>query len=278
MRAQTFTDYEVLVAEDGGTDATAAVVRDAGLPVTYLPLAHSGLAARTRNAGIARARGRYIALLDDDDLWEPAKLERQMRAVAEHPDTGILCTNAWCIGGGPQRDGTRYFPEVPHDEAVHHGSVYSLLRRNYVLTSSTLIPAAFMREAGGFPEDAAFTLAQDYALWVRLACLGRVRFLDEPLIRYRFGSSGSLSDTVGYPSHRDQLLRIEADLRAFMAARGQTYRPLQFLRQMARRDRRYARELREAGRGGESWRWWLRARVWRVRALGHELAALFGRR
>jgi len=77
--SQDYAPLEVIVVDDGSTDATAAVARN--LPVTYLAQAQAGAAA-ARNHGVQVARGELIAFLDADDLWCPGKLSRQIRAIS----------------------------------------------------------------------------------------------------------------------------------------------------------------------------------------------------
>ena len=84
--AQTFTDYEVIVVNDGSPDDTADVLRplaEAGR-IRYVEQENQGQAA-ARNRGIAQARGEFVALLDDDDLWPPDKLEWQVGCLRADP-------------------------------------------------------------------------------------------------------------------------------------------------------------------------------------------------
>jgi glycosyltransferase involved in cell wall biosynthesis len=83
---QTYRDFEVIAIDDGSTDGTAEILR-ACPAVRYLYQQNRGLSA-ARNAGIAAARGELIALMDDDDVWAPDKLERQVGALRDHPDLG----------------------------------------------------------------------------------------------------------------------------------------------------------------------------------------------
>src|SRR6185369_2583344 len=100
VRAQTFADWELIVADDGSTDATAAVVaRFAEDPrIRYLPAAHAERAA-ARNRGIAASSGELVAFLDADDAWHPEKLARQVVRLADAPEAAVCYAVARFVDG-----------------------------------------------------------------------------------------------------------------------------------------------------------------------------------
>ena len=99
--AQTFTDFEVIVVNDGSPDNTAAVLRPmiASGKIRYIEQPNRGQAA-ARNRGILAANGEYIALLDDDDLWEPDKLQWQIEALRDRRDCVLVYGQLRTFGGG----------------------------------------------------------------------------------------------------------------------------------------------------------------------------------
>lgn len=100
--AQTYTDYEVIVLDDGSTDHTAQIV--AAYPqVRYLYQENAGIAA-ARNRLLDEARGEFAAFLDADDLWMPEKLERQVSYLDRHPECSILFTEAKNFSERPQEE------------------------------------------------------------------------------------------------------------------------------------------------------------------------------
>ena len=92
IRAQTYRPLEIIVADDGSTDGTAAVVAGYGEQVRYLFQPNAGPAA-ARNLGLNAAQGEFVAFLDHDDLWHPEKLARQMARFQARPDLDLCVTH-----------------------------------------------------------------------------------------------------------------------------------------------------------------------------------------
>lgn len=87
--AQDYHDYEVVVIDDGSTDNTREVVATSEIPIRYYYQKNTGISG-ARNAGIAQARGEYIAFLDADDVWTPTKLSEQVSHLDGHPEIGMV--------------------------------------------------------------------------------------------------------------------------------------------------------------------------------------------
>lgn len=182
IRAQAFTDWELVIVEDGSGDDTAAVAArlardDPRIRLIVLP--ENRGPAQARNQAIAVARGRFIAFLDADDLWLPGKLSAQIAFMQE---TGVALSYAgyWREGPRGSRRAVRVPPAVTHAELLH-GNVIGCLTAIY---DSAQIGRMQMPD---------IRMNQDYALW--LAILRRVpeaRGLAEPLAVYR-RHAGSLS-------------------------------------------------------------------------------------
>ncbi len=175
--AQTMTDLEVIVVNDGSPDDT----RDLLLPLVregrlqYVEQPNEGQ-SRARNAGLARARGHYVALLDDDDLWPKDKLEWQARFLDEHPDVGA-------VGGTLQVFDERSTPRW--EGKFHPGITFeSLFLENPFRTpGQTLIRGDLLARLGGM--NASIWGADDWDLWFRIAKISTIVMLDTLSLYYR---------------------------------------------------------------------------------------------
>lgn len=175
--AQTFVDHEVIVVDDGSTDDTGEIVERLLAPARgrVLHQANRGLPA-ARNAGIAAARGRWIALLDADDLWMPGYLAR-MRHLLEHggddDELGLAYCDAWIYDDRRRRIARRsafewYRPAVvPRDPRAFY---LALLRENFIWVSAC-VPRTVFHAVGGF--DERLRAAEDWNLWLRIMATGR---------------------------------------------------------------------------------------------------------
>jgi alpha-1,6-rhamnosyltransferase len=175
LAAQTVGPLETIVIDDGSTDDTSAVARDAGAIVLSQPTA--GVSA-ARNAGLRRATAQYVIVLDADDELEPEAVESGVAFLEAHPDAWMVARCCQLIDGAGSRLPTDcVFPE---SEDVYG----EWLQRNFVWTPGA---AMFRREAfaqlGGFPVDP--DSAADYAVYLQLARLGRVGFDPRTAVRYR---------------------------------------------------------------------------------------------
>ncbi|HEX3867987.1 MAG TPA: glycosyltransferase [Gemmatimonadaceae bacterium] len=182
VTAQTVRDWELIVVDDGSHDATLAWLHGLGDDrIVVVALEHSGNRARVRNAGIARARGEWIAFLDADDRWRSHKLAVQTAYHLAHPDCGWSYTGRTMIG----RDG-RPLPEVAFKkwQAASGEIVEALLRLEAnIALPSVMVQRSLLLGAGGF--DETFPLAHDYELWLRLAERARCGCVDAPLVDIR---------------------------------------------------------------------------------------------
>ncbi len=174
--AQTMAGVEVIAVDDGSTDDTCGVLAGYGDCLRLLTQANAGPAA-ARNRGLREARGEFVAFLDADDWWLPAKLERQVALMRARPDVGFCSTATRVVtqAGKPAGD----WPCCMEDE----GPLLELLFvRSAAISGSTsgvLGRRALLTEVGGF--DEALRGFEDPDLWIRLAARTRYACIPEPL-------------------------------------------------------------------------------------------------
>ncbi len=164
---QTKFPRELIVIDDGSTDATCDVVESFAIAHTELSVRllrepHRGPGA-ARNAGVRAAGSDWIAFLDSDDLWHPEKLEKMMGAIQAHPEANFYCHNETIRF----LDGTERVTDYGVGFSFGKPIPKQLYRRNYFSTSAVVCRRDLVLRWGGF--DETLTSAQDYELWLRMS-------------------------------------------------------------------------------------------------------------
>ncbi len=196
-RAQTATDLEILVVDDGSTDDSAAIAdRHAAADdrVRVVRETNRGVGA-ARNAGLALARGRYVSFLDADDLLEPEKLARQGQVLDAEPGVGLVI----CDGRVIDAAGRETWPTLVDLRrfAGHPPLLTICLAGGPFPPVVPLARTALVRAAGGFDEDRRVSGWADIACWMRLALAGLdYHVLPDRLVRYRSTSTSMSADAV----------------------------------------------------------------------------------
>lgn len=204
---QSLREIEVIIVDDGSTDATPEVCRSfvAGdSRIRVIRQANRGLAA-ARNTGLAATTADWVAFLDDDDLWVPQALAT-MYALTGAPVEALTCRCNRFVSAEPNLDArtiladpTRYrvspWPPVPPPPAM---TLNELLIRPLVPIHAALFRCASVRELGGF--DVRFHAAEDYHLWLRLAARKPVPVDPTPLALVR-SHRDQMSASLGLQSH-----------------------------------------------------------------------------
>jgi glycosyltransferase involved in cell wall biosynthesis len=182
--AQSIRDFELIVVDDGSTDATAEYLAGFGNTMQIERIEHRGPVA-ARNRGVALARAPLIAFLDSDDLWAPNKLERQIAFMRDNPGCAISQTGETWI-----RDGRRVNPGTRHRK--RGGDIFiDSLRTCLISMSAAMMRTALFRSCGGLDESMA--AAEDYDLWLRILIDHEAGLLDEPLVTRHGGRPDQLS-------------------------------------------------------------------------------------
>ncbi len=177
--AQTWKDYDVIVVDDGSTDGSGAIVREFGGRIRYIRQENGGV-ARARNRGVAESTGEFIALLDHDDLWHPAKLEKQVAVLDRCPEVGMVITDVVHL----DRDGR---PMGVIGAGYNPSETFArLFVRGYVPTpSAAMIRRSVLQTVGGFDERFHSAGLDDHELWTRIAAQYDIANIAEPLTFHR---------------------------------------------------------------------------------------------
>lgn len=186
VRAQTITDWELLIVDDGSSDHTPDAVRPflTDSRVRYFRSDTLGQ-PRAKNLGIALSRAPLVSFLDADDAWQPTKLEKQLAVFDAQPDVGVVyCTRTLMDESGNE------IPGKSGQNSTRELDFAQMFTQNSVCFSSVVVRREVFAHVGRF--DPFWDLSIDYDLWLRVSKAYRFACVDEPLVRYRTGH-GNLS-------------------------------------------------------------------------------------
>jgi glycosyltransferase involved in cell wall biosynthesis len=224
--AQSLTDWELIIVDDASTDGTDGIVRPYLIDprIKYLANEQNQNISRSRNRALTESRGKYIAILDSDDLWtDPDKLAKQVAFLELHPDHAAVGTNADLIDPAGRTLGRTENPES--DKAIRR----LMLRQNPIIHSSVLYRKEAALTAGLY--DPELNAIEDYDLWLRLGREAKLANLPDRLIGYRIhpGNTSVIDrlrllreninlirrDRANYPNYLLALARRRIRLAAF---------------------------------------------------------------
>jgi glycosyltransferase involved in cell wall biosynthesis len=176
--SQEVKDIEVLIVDDGSTDATEGVVRAFGPRVHYIRQDNQGPAA-ARNTGIRIARAPLIAFLDSDDLWMPGKLRRQLYLLDRNPSVNLVFSGTETRTADLGHILSTYQPT----EAQRGDAFREILAECFVKTSSVVIRREVLERVGLF--NPVLFGPEDWELFARVLSCSRIDYVREPCVLYR---------------------------------------------------------------------------------------------
>jgi glycosyltransferase involved in cell wall biosynthesis len=180
----------IIVVDDGSTDDSAAIARSYGAAVTVITQTNRGVGG-ARNTGIRASTAPLVALLDQDDVWQREKLEREIRVLAEHQEIGLVFTDAvvltldgTILENGYLRDTPGYvrLAREPLGASAYRLSesiAAAIVPGSFVQPSTVMLRRAALDAVGGF--DETFRLIDDADCWMRLLGRWRAAAIEEPL-------------------------------------------------------------------------------------------------
>ena len=190
--SQTFTDYEVIVVNDGSPDTKELeqALESYLNRIVYLKQENRGVGA-ARNAGLVAARGEFVAFLDADDLWLPDYLSEQIRFIRSG-GYDLVYADALLFGNSPLA-GRTFMQIAPSNGEVTFQSLIS--GQCNVITSGVVARTRLILEVGMF--DEGLRNSQDFELWVRLVRHGaRANYQSKVLLRYRYHENSLSGDAL----------------------------------------------------------------------------------
>lgn len=206
IMAQTFTDFELIVVDDGSSDNSATICEDFikeasqtihnTLDIIHQP--NSGVAA-ARNNGVAASHGEFLCFLDADDWWEPNYLEEMDRLIREYPDAGLYAMNYVYY-----KPGKTHVALKLERGYINYPEAYLHSKAMPVWTGAACMPRKVFDEMGGFPKG--IKLGEDFLLWAKTALLYKVAFCEKPLAFYNNDVPASLRATRNL--HKPQYHKI----------------------------------------------------------------------
>ncbi len=200
VMGQTFSDFELIVVDDGSTDMTQTIEfyykKDPRF--IYMKIDHSGMPGQVRNVGAKKAKGKYLAFLDSDDLWIAGKLEEQIHFLHNNPLIKLVHSKENWVRNG----------KMVSQKGQNHrrsGMIFDdALKKCIIGPSTVVLGKKLFEEAGGFRED--LEVGEDYEFWLRITDRNEVGYIDEPLVTKRAGHGDQLSEKYG----QIEIFRIKA--------------------------------------------------------------------
>lgn len=204
--AQSYRDFELIAIDDGSTDDSPQILAEYGDRIVLVQDGRGGSAAIARNKGLRVARGRFVAFIDQDDLWLPEKLARQVAFMDAHPEFGLSFTSLKMLQGTRTQhdDFYRSRPDLSTTPTTR-----SLFLRNSIYMPTPIARRAIVEAVGGLDERLKMT--DEFYLWLKMSLVTQIGFIPEVLAVYRWHDHNTSRD------HTQLLVREYETLALFVS-------------------------------------------------------------
>jgi glycosyltransferase involved in cell wall biosynthesis len=266
--AQTYSPVECVVVNDGSTDNTAEVLARYGNRIRAITQENRGLSA-ARNTGINAARGEFVALLDADDFWLPAKIAQQLAAFEATPQLGAVGCGVELIDSAGEHiaflDYAQSYPAPPKNwDPI--SQLRAVAARQFWVSGSgsgAFIPKRTLEDVGAF--DETLRAAEDWDMWLRIAAKYPIRNVEDVLVKICLHGSGSFRNAEKM-EHNQWKVYEKASMRWSELLDGATFRRMRaliladaggeyvFAKEYSMALRRYAASLRQWPFHPQRWR------------------------
>ncbi len=197
--AQTFTDWELIIGDDGSGAETRAYLQGLDDPrVRVLWLPHTGKPSVVSNIALREATGEFVAFLDSDDLWLPNKLEAQLESLRKRPERRWSYTKFAVVDGS----GRSIIAARSRDWPTPSGWILEKLLEEVTVIAqpSVVVSRQLLEQLGAFDEE--LVMCYDDELWFRLAAHSEIDGLDQPLTLVRRHGHHSGGDVIAWRDRR----------------------------------------------------------------------------
>jgi len=164
---QSYGNIELIIIDNYSEDNTQQIIEGFGdSRILYEKFSNKGIIAASRNYGISKAKGKYVAFLDSDDLWSKDKLKCQVETLEQEQDFGLAFSSFRAQDSEGTCDGNILGPKNTH----LRGYIYDqLLNSNFIVSSSAVVRKSVLDQVGGFDEAKELRCSEDFDLWLRIA-------------------------------------------------------------------------------------------------------------
>jgi glycosyltransferase involved in cell wall biosynthesis len=196
VMTQTYPDWEIIAVDDGSIDRTPEILRKYAekfpQKIRVIVQKNSGVSV-ARNTGIAASKGEYLAFLDHDDLWLPEKLERQVDLLDANKELGLVYSDSYIIDEKGELKGT-FIHSIMSKNIIRcekfRGNIFNeLFCVDFIPLLTVVVRKEVLKRVGNF--DPKYKISEDYDLFLKIAQIYPVDFIDQPLAKYRMHSGGA---------------------------------------------------------------------------------------